>query len=37
MVSERGRPRVRQMVTRMNPVQRQLYDLFALERYAPQR
>ncbi|WP_322761866.1 hypothetical protein [Frankia sp. Cr2] len=33
---EHGRPRLRQMVTRMNPVQRQLYDLFALERYAPQ-
>lgn len=34
---ECGRPRLRQMVTRMDPVQQQLHDLFSLERYAPQR
>jgi len=33
---ERGRPRLRRIVTRMNPVQQQLHDLFTLERYAPQ-
>lgn len=34
---ERGRPRARQMLTRLSPVQQQLHDLFDLGRYAPRR
>jgi len=34
---ERGRPRARRMLTDMDPTQTQLYDLFELEDYAPQR
>ncbi|MEX5637758.1 hypothetical protein AB1460_35565 [Parafrankia sp. FMc2] len=34
---ERGRPRVRQMLTRLGPLQQQLHDLFDLGRYAPRR
>ncbi len=34
---ERGRPRARRMLTRMEPVQHQLHDLFDLGRYAPRR
>jgi transposase len=34
---DRGRPRARHMITKMNPVQQRLYTLFDLERYAPQR
>ncbi len=34
---ERGRPRARHMVTRMNPVQKQLHNLFDLGRYVPRR
>ncbi len=34
---ERGRPRARRMLTEMNPDQRSLYDLFALDGYAPKR
>jgi hypothetical protein len=34
---ERGRPRGRHMITRMNPVQHRLHTLFALDRYAPRR
>ena len=34
---ERGRPRARQMITRLSPTQQQLHDLFALERYTPER
>jgi transposase len=34
---DRGRPRARHMITRMNPVQQRLHTLFDLERYAPQR
>jgi hypothetical protein len=32
---DRGRPRARHMITRMNPVQQRLHTLFDLERYAP--
>jgi transposase len=32
---ERGRPRARRMLTEMDRAQRRLYDLFALEHYAP--
>jgi transposase len=32
---ERGRPRARRMLTEMDPAQRRLYDLFALDAYAP--
>jgi hypothetical protein len=34
---ERGRPRARRMLTDMDPIQQQLYNLFGLEDYAPQR
>jgi transposase len=34
---ERGRPRARQMLTRHSPLQQQLHELFALERYTPTR
>jgi transposase len=34
---DRGRPRARRMLTEMNPAQRRLYDLFALDAYAPAR
>jgi hypothetical protein len=34
---ERGRPRVRHMLTDMGPIQRRLYDLFGLDAYAPRR
>jgi transposase len=34
---ERGRPRGRHMITRMNPVQQRLHTLFDLDRYAPRR
>jgi transposase len=34
---ERGRPRARHMITRMNPVQQRLHTLFDLARYAPRR
>lgn len=33
---ERGRPRARRMLTEMDATQQRLYDLFALETYAPQ-
>jgi transposase len=32
-----GRPRARRMLTEMTPTQRQLYDLFGLDRYTPPR
>jgi transposase len=32
---ERGRPRARRMLTEIDPDARQLYDLFGLERFAP--
>jgi transposase len=32
---DRGRPRARRMLTEMEPAQRRLYDLFALDAYAP--
>ena len=32
-----GRPRARRMLTDTNPTQQQLFDLFALDRYAPIR
>ena len=34
---ERGRPRARRMLTEMGSTQRRLYDLFALDAYAPKR
>ena len=34
---ERGRPRARRMLTEMDATQTRLYELFALERYAPTR
>ncbi len=34
---ERGRPRARRMLTDLDPTQRRLYDLFALDRHAPRR
>jgi transposase len=34
---ERGRPRARRMLTEQDATQRRLYDLFALEDYAPKR
>lgn len=34
---ERGRPRVRRMLTEMTATQRHLYDVFDLENYAPKR
>jgi transposase len=34
---DRGRPRARQMVTRLSPVQRQLHELFELGRHVPER
>jgi transposase len=34
---ERGRPRARHVLTKMNPVQQRLFDLFGLEAYAPRR
>jgi transposase len=34
---ERGRPRARHMITKMNPTQQHLYTLFDLDRYAPRR
>ncbi len=33
----KGRPRARRMLTDMNPTQRQLADLFNIDRYAPTR
>jgi transposase len=35
--SERGRPRARHMLTDLDPTQRQLYDIFGLDAYAPRR
>jgi hypothetical protein len=32
-----GRPRARRMLTEMTPTQRQLFDLFGLDRYTPTR
>ena len=32
---ERGRPRARRMLTEQTPTQRRLYQLFALDAYAP--
>ena len=32
-----GRPRAQRLLTDMNPTQRSLYDLFNLDRYAPNR
>ena len=32
-----GRPRARRMLTETNPTQQRLFDLFALDRYAPIR
>ncbi len=34
---DRGRPRARRMLTEMTPTQQRLFDLFGLDRYAPQR
>jgi transposase len=34
---ERGRPRIRRMLTDIDPTQRRLYDLFGLDAYAPKR
>jgi transposase len=34
---ERGRPRARRILTEQDAIQRRLYDLFALENYAPKR
>jgi transposase len=34
---ERGRPRARHQITRMNPDQQRLYEVFDLPRYAPRR
>src|SRR6266705_6803735 len=34
---ERGRPRARRILTDQDAIQRRLYDLFALENYAPKR
>ena len=34
---ERGRPRVRRMLTETDPDQQRLYDLFNLDAYAPRR
>ena len=33
----KGRPRARRILTDRNPIQQALYDLFALDRYAPTR
>jgi transposase len=33
----RGRPRARHLLTEMDPVQQRLFDLFALDAYAPKR
>jgi transposase len=33
----RGRPRARHLLTEMDPVQQRLFDLFALDTYAPKR
>ena len=34
---ERGRPRARRMLTEIDPTARRLYDLFALDTYAPNK
>jgi transposase len=34
---QRGRPRVRHVLTEMDPTQQRLYDLFGLDAYAPRR
>jgi transposase len=34
---ERGRPRARHQITRMNPHQQRLFEIFDLQRYAPRR
>ena len=34
---ERGRPRVKRMLTEMGDTQRNLYEIFTLDRYAPKR
>jgi len=33
----KGRPRAQRLLTNMNPIQRQLADLFGIDRYAPTR
>ena len=34
---DRGRPRAKRMLTEMDPIQKRLFELFELERYAPTR